>query len=151
CMYPTITGRDYVLCLKVNEETKLSIGDIITYEFSLYYSPLSYGRFITHRIIDLNEIEIRTRGDNLQKSDPPIKYYRVRGIAIAKCDHSFKIFETLNQRPELTKVLMRLESLITAEGSKTDTGRISVKMRSLLSIIFVIVTAIALPFLFLMT
>ena len=149
-MYPTITGRDYVLCLKANEEIKLSPGDIITYEFPLYYSPLSYGRFITHRIIDLNEIEIRTRGDNLQKSDPPIKYYRVHGIAIAKCDHSFKIFETLAQRPELTKVLTRLESLITAEGSKTDTGRISVKMRSLLSIIFVIVTAIALPFLFLM-
>lgn len=148
-MYPTITSGDYVLCLNVNEEIKLSPGDIITYEFSLYYSPLSYGRFITHRIIDLNEIEIRTRGDNLQKSDPPIEYYRVHGVAIAKCDRSFKLFETLTQRPELTALTTKLQSLITAEGSKTNTGRINVKMMSMLSIIFVIFTAIALPFLFL--
>ncbi len=149
-MYPTITGSDYVLCLKMNEEIKLSPGDIITYELPLYYSPLSYGRFVTHRIVDLNEIEIRTRGDNLQKLDPPIKYYKVHGIAIAKCDRSFKIFETLTQRQELTQILTRLESFIWAGENKTDTGKISVKIRSLLSIFFVLVTAIALPFLFLM-
>ena len=148
-MYPTITGRDYVIGLKVNEETKLSLGDIIIYELPLYYSPLSYGRFVTHRIVDLNEIEIRARGDNLKRLDPPIKYYRVHGIAIAKCDHSLKIFEPLAQREELTQVLTRLEPLIRGFESKTDTSGGSVKMRSLLSIILVLVTTIALPFLFL--
>lgn len=148
-MNPTITNRDFVLCSKVNEETKLSPGDIITYELPIYYAPLSYGRFVTHRIVDLNEIEIRTMGDNLQKLDPPVKYYKVHGIAIAKCDRSFKMFETLTQREEFTQILMKLESFIRAEESRTDTNRISVKMRILLSIIFVLVTAIVLPFLFL--
>lgn len=148
-MYPTITGMDYILCSKVNEETKLSPGDIITYELPLYYSPLSHGRFITHRIVDLNEIEIRTRGDNIQKLDPPVKYYKVHGIAIAKCDRSFRIFEALSQREEFTEILTKLESFIRAKESRTDTSRISVKMRTLLSMIFVLATAILLPFLFL--
>jgi len=149
-MYPTITAMDYVINLKVNEKIKLSVGDIITFEPPLYYAPISYGRFVTHRIIDLNENQIRTKGDNLQKPDPPIKYYRIFGIAIGKCDHSFGIFEPLTKRPELIKVLTRVESLIRAEESKTDTSRISVKTRSLLSIIFVIVIASVLPYLFLM-
>ena len=149
-MYPSITGKDYVLCLKVSGEFKLGTGDIITYEFPLYYSPLSYGRFVTHRIVEINEIEMRTRGDNLQKLDPPIKYYKVHGIAIAKCDHSLKIFEPLTRRQELTPILARLESSIRENESEIDKSGTGVRSRTLLSIIFVVVPSIALPFLFLM-
>ena len=148
-MYPTITGGDYVLCLRMNEDFKLSIGDIITYEPPLYYSPLSYARFVTHRIVELNEVEFRTRGDNLQKLDPPTKNYKVYGLAIAKCDHSLKIFEPLTHRQELVGILTGLESSLRTNVVEIVNGRLSAEARSLLSIIFLI-PAIALPFLFLM-
>ena len=148
-MYPTITGGDYVLCLRMNEDFKLSIGDIITYEPPLYYSPLSYARFVTHRIVELNEVEFRTRGDNLQKLDPPTKNYKVYGLAIAKCDHSLKIFEPLTHRQELIGILTGLESSLRTNSVEIVKGRLSAGARSLLNIIFLI-PAIALPFLFLM-
>ena len=71
-MEDTIHIKDYVI-VKV-DKNDLEIDDIISFKYD--------GVIVTHRIIDINNDEILTKGDNNNIEDHPITYEDVIGKVI---------------------------------------------------------------------
>jgi len=56
-MYPVITKNDYLINYNINDNFNFKIGDIITFEPSIYYNAIAEARFVTHRVYKINKSE----------------------------------------------------------------------------------------------
>ncbi|MEA1937134.1 MAG: signal peptidase I [Patescibacteria group bacterium] len=75
-MWPALKKGDLVLIAGV-DKSELEVGDIIVYENSIKSKQVE--AFTIHRIVELNEESLKTRGDANNISDKPIKYEKVVG------------------------------------------------------------------------
>lgn len=71
-MEPTIHIKEFII---IKEQDKYKINDIVTYRDQ-------ENNFVTHRIIDIDEKQIITRGDNNTVNDEPISIESVEGKVI---------------------------------------------------------------------
>lgn len=108
-MRPTLYAGDYLVTYLIDDEFQFKVGDIVTYEPLLAYTPLMESRYVSHRIIELGEGYIVTKGDNLKKADPPIKPFRIIGVAIATIDPKSLVFSSLTEREDLLEIVNRVE------------------------------------------
>ena len=69
-MQPEIAVGDLIIVAPSNE---YNIGDIVTYETS--------GAYVTHRIVEMNSVEIITQGDANKTPDPPV----ARSAVVGRC------------------------------------------------------------------
>lgn len=72
-MLPTIANNSLVILQQYNNQT-LYVGDVIVY--------IKDGKYITHRIIEINNTSITTKGDTNGLIDKPINYTDVYGIVV---------------------------------------------------------------------
>ncbi len=73
-MYPTFSREEILLVLHVSGDTQFKAGAIIVYE--------SDGVLIAHRVIDIKEEQVITKGDN-NKEVEIIEKKKIKGIVIA--------------------------------------------------------------------
>jgi signal peptidase len=81
-MWPSLKKGDLVFIKKV-DKSELEIGDIIVYK--------NERGFTIHRIIELKEDTLRTRGDANNVSDQPIEYENIIGRTVSWGEKPFKI------------------------------------------------------------
>ena len=72
-MWPALKKGDMVL-IKHVDKSELEIGDVIVYQ--------NERGFTIHRIVELNEDTLKTKGDANNVSDQPIKYDEIVGRAL---------------------------------------------------------------------
>ena len=94
-MWPALKEGDLVLIKGVDKQ-ELKVGDIIVYE--------NKKGFTIHRIIELNEETLETKGDANNISDSPIKYEKVVGRTV-------NLFEKPFRSPKLGNVTIWAEEL----------------------------------------
>ena len=71
-MVPTFTRGDLIFIKGVNSISDIKIGDIIVYQDST-------GREIVHRVVNIQDNTITTKGDANLTDDPPFPFDRVKG------------------------------------------------------------------------
>jgi len=81
-MWPALKKGDIVFIKNV-DKSELEIGDIVIYR--------NEKGFTIHRITELNEETLRTKGDANNVSDRPIKYEEVVGKAVEWNNKPFRI------------------------------------------------------------
>ena len=97
-MLPSITSGDILIVYKGHNS--IEVGDIITYQAKAVHFPLNPQGMVTHRVVSVSNDMIRTKGDNMQKEDPPIAKKQVVGQVIARYSSTTRregYFEVLNQ------------------------------------------------------
>lgn len=85
-MEPTIKKGDMIIINTKNKDIK--VNDIITYKGN-------EGEFVTHRIIDINDADIITKGDNNNTEDKPINKSAIVGIYVTKINNMGAILSSL--------------------------------------------------------
>lgn len=148
-MYPTLSSGDYIITYLINDEFQFKQGDIVTYEPSLVYAPMLESRYVTHRIIELREDSLVTKGDNLKKADPPIKPFRIIGVAIASLDAESLVFSSLTEREDLLEIVKGVER--TVREGKVNFNNIGGNIKKLYfyTILLPFLISLVLPILFL--
>lgn len=116
-MKPVISQRDYVITYKTDDHFSFNVGDVVTYEPPLAFAPLSDTRYVTHRIVKIEGDRIITRGDNVKREDPPIRPFRIYGLAIATYDHELGIFSVLTNREEMKETTLRVKRIAIRESN----------------------------------
>ena len=94
-MWPALKKGDLVLIKGVDKQ-ELEVGDIIVYK--------NKKGFTIHRITELNEETLKTRGDANNVSDSPVKYEEVVGKTV-------NVFEKPLRIPKLGSVTIWAEGL----------------------------------------
>ena len=94
-MWPALKKGDLVLMEGV-EKSELKIGDIVVYK--------NEKGFTIHRIIELNEKTLKTKGDANNISDLPVKYENIVGKSVSLFGKPFRI-------PKLGNVTIWAEGL----------------------------------------
>ena len=87
-MWPELKKGDLVF-IEYADKNSLAVGDIIVYK-NLSTSSEQVG-FTIHRIIELNDDTLKTRGDANNISDLPIKYDKVVGRTVNWKEKPFRI------------------------------------------------------------
>ena len=73
-MWPILHRGDLVLIKGVSDKSELALGDIVVYSNSK--------GFTIHRVIQLNETTLITKGDANNSQDTPVEYSEVVGKAL---------------------------------------------------------------------
>jgi len=87
-MWPVLKKGDLVF-IEYADKNSLAVGDIIVYRNSSTSS--GHVGFTIHRIIELNEKTLKTKGDANNVSDPLIKYDEIIGKTVNWKDKPFRI------------------------------------------------------------
>lgn len=148
-MYPEISSRDYVVTCATDDEFVFKKGDIVTYEPILSFSPFFDSRFVTHRIVKIGEKKIITKGDNLKKDDPPIKQFRIHGLAVATYNPELGLFSELNDREEMQEIITRVKQIAMHEGVSITKVKSSSRRLLFYTVFLPLSISITLPVLFL--
>ena len=88
-MWPALKKGDLVF-IKYADKNSLAVGDIVVYK-NLSTSSRQVSGFTIHRIIELDEDVLKTKGDANNISDLPIKYDRVVGKTVNWKEKPFRI------------------------------------------------------------
>ena len=94
-MWPALKKGDIIL-IKGVDKSELEIGDIIVYE--------NERGFTIHRIVELNEKTLKTKGDANNIFDLPIEYEKIVGRTVDLFEKPFRI-------PKLGNVTIWAEGL----------------------------------------
>ena len=94
-MWPALKKGDIVLMEGI-EKSELKTGDIVVYK--------NEKGFTIHRIVELNEKTLKTKGDANNISDAPVKYEDVIGRTVSIFEKPFRI-------PKLGNVTIWAEGL----------------------------------------
>ncbi|MGP6294580.1 S26 family signal peptidase [Caldiplasma sukawensis] len=148
-MFPTLYSGDYLITYLTDDKFLFKVGDIITYEPLLAYSPISDSRYVSHRIIELRKDNIVTKGDNLKKADPPIKPFRIIGVAVASLDTKTFVFSSLTEREELLEIVKEAERTVVQGKANLNNIEGNIKKSYFYMILFSILISLVLPILFL--
>lgn len=82
-MWPALKKGDLILIKGVENKEEIKEGDIIVYQ-----NPEG---FTIHRIIEINEDTVITKGDANNVSDSPVKYDEIIGKAVTIKEKPFRI------------------------------------------------------------
>ena len=82
-MWPAMKKNDIVLIKGIEKKEDIQVGDIIVYR-----NPKG---FTIHRVVELKEETLITRGDANNVNDKPIKYKEVVGKAVEWSGKPFRI------------------------------------------------------------
>lgn len=82
-MWPTLKKGDLVLIKGINDKSEINIGDIVVYQ-----NPEG---FTIHRIVEMNENKIVTKGDANNTSDKPVEYEEIIGKTLTVNNKIVKI------------------------------------------------------------
>jgi len=148
-MYPGISSKDYVITCKTDDEFTFKNGDVVTYEPILAFSPFFDSRYVTHRIVKIEEEKIITKGDNLKGEDPPIKQFRIHGLAIATYNPELGIFSALTDREEMEGITTRVKQIAIQEGNPISKVKISRRILLSYTVVLPLVISVTLPVFFL--
>jgi len=74
-MWPSLKRGDLILIKGVEEKGDVSLGDIV-----IYKNP---NGFTIHRVIEVNENTVVTKGDANNVSDSPVRYEEIIGKTLA--------------------------------------------------------------------
>ncbi len=94
-MWPALKKGDIIL-IKGVDKSELEIGDIIVYE--------NERGFTIHRIVELDEKTLKTKGDANNISDSPVEYEKIVGRTVNLFKKPFRI-------PKLGNVTIWAEGL----------------------------------------
>lgn len=148
-MRPTLSSGDYIITYLTDDEFLFKLGDIVTYEPLLAYSPMLDSRYVTHRIIELREDNLVTKGDNLKKADPPIKPFRIIGVAIASLDTESFLCSSLTEREDLLEIVKKVERTVVQGKANFNNIGGNIKKLYFSTILFPFLISLVLPILFL--
>jgi len=82
-MWPELKKGDLILIKGINSKEEINIGDIIVYT--------NVKGFTIHRVIEMNEDNLVTKGDANNVKDKPIKYEEVIGKTLTINNKPFRI------------------------------------------------------------
>ena len=82
-MWPELKKGDLILIKGINSKEEINIGDIIVYT--------NVKGFTIHRVIEMNENNLVTKGDANNVKDSPIKYEEVIGKTLTINNKPFRI------------------------------------------------------------
>ena len=82
-MWPELKKGDLILIKGINSKEEINIGDIIVYT--------NVKGFTIHRVIEMNEDSLVTKGDANNVKDSPIKYEEVIGKTLTINNKPFRI------------------------------------------------------------
>ena len=82
-MWPELKKGDLILIKGINSKEEINMGDIIIYT--------NVKGFTIHRVIEMNEDSLVTKGDANNVKDSPIKYEEVVGKTLTINDKPFRI------------------------------------------------------------
>ncbi len=100
-MFPTIEGGDILIVRDTSEGTKLKEGDIVVFTPRVTQAGLTMERYIAHRLIEIGDSRIITKGDAHSSQDPWTPIENVSGKVIGKVlirkNQEEPIFEPLSE------------------------------------------------------
>ena len=82
-MWPALKKGDLVLIKGIDSRDDITLGDVVVYT--------NKAGFTIHRVIELNEATLITKGDANNVADSPINYDEVVGRAVEWGDKPFRI------------------------------------------------------------
>lgn len=82
-MWPELKKGDLILIKGINSKEDINIGDVIVYS--------NIKGFTIHRVIEMNEDSLITKGDANNVKDSPIKYEEIIGKALTINEKTFRI------------------------------------------------------------
>ena len=82
-MWPELKKGDLILIKGIDNKEDINISDVIVYS--------NVKGFTIHRVIEMNEDSLVTKGDANNVKDKPIKYEEVVGKALTINDKPFRI------------------------------------------------------------
>lgn len=85
-MNPYLNKGDLIVVAEKNYNS-IGVGDVITYE-----ADWLDGDTVVHRVIDISDNQVITKGDNNSVSDPPFSPDKVRGEMVAKIPNAGYLF-----------------------------------------------------------
>ena len=88
-MWPELKKGDLVF-IEYADKNNLAVGNIVVYE-NFSTSSRQVSGFTIHRIIELNEETLKTKGDANNIADVPVEYDRVVGKTVNLKDKPFRI------------------------------------------------------------
>lgn len=89
-MWPALKEGDIVFVKGVSEQTEVKVGDVVVYKND---PSVNSGRagFTIHRIIEMGENTLTTKGDANNIADTPINYDELIGKTVNLKDKPFRI------------------------------------------------------------
>ena len=103
-MFPTIEGGDILIVRDTSEGTKLKEGDIVVFTPRVTQTGLTLERYIAHRLIEIGDSRIITKGDAHSSQDPWTPIVNVSGKVIGKVsirkNQEEPIFEPLSENED---------------------------------------------------
>ena len=88
-MWPELKKGDLVF-IEYADKNNLAVGDVVVYK-NLSTGSRQVSGFTIHRIIELNEDTLKTKGDANNVSDAPVEYNRIVGKAVNLKDKPLRI------------------------------------------------------------
>ena len=88
-MWPELKKGDLVF-IEYADKNNLAVGNIVVYK-NLSTSSRQVSGFTIHRVIELNEETLKTKGDANNIADVPVEYDRVVGKTVNLKDKPFRI------------------------------------------------------------
>ena len=82
-MWPELKKGDLILIKGIDSKEDINISDVIVY--------INVKGFTIHRVIEMNEDSLVTKGDANNVKDKPIKYEEIIGKALTINDKPFRI------------------------------------------------------------
>lgn len=144
-MYPKIKNGDLVVVYRTNDKAMLKTGEILFLRVPMKYSPyFKEGRFVAHRLMNVDGNNLLTKGDNESKPDRKIPIWYCEGIVVAKIEAIVGdtiLFEKLTSDESLFQCVQSKHGEILANIKNIESLSVAFSNRSIYHIIITILVA----------
>ena len=137
-MFPTLEDGDILIVLDFSEDMGIKEGDIVVFTPRISQAGLTTKRFIAHRLVEMEDSKIITKGDAHSFRDPWTPIENVSGKVIGKVSkgktEDEPIFEPLSENNndiELTKKIFEskeLHKILNLEIRKYSVKKVSFRV-----------------------
>lgn len=83
-MSPTLTDGDLLMVRKISEDVEVRVGDIVVFTPRITQAGLTMERYIAHRVVEIGDSRIVTKGDAHSFRDPWTPIENLSGKVIGK-------------------------------------------------------------------
>lgn len=151
-MFPTLEDGDILIVRDISEDIGVKEGDIVVFTPRISQAGLSTERFVAHRLVEMEDSKIITKGDAHSFRDPWTPIENVSGKVIGKVSkgntEDEPIFEPLSENNddiELTKKIFEskeLHEMLNLEIRKYSVKKASFRVLAVTAISILLSAAI---------
>lgn len=149
-MAPTLTDGDLLIIRKISEDVEVRVGDVVVFTPRITQAGLTMERYVAHRVVEIEDSRIVTKGDAHSFRDPwtPIENLsgKVLGKVLRRNNEELPLLEPISENDEDISLAMEIfasdefSDLINSGKATNSAG-----IRRFLGVLIVTAVSIVLP------